>query len=229
MKIKLLWTDPNRDMIISFMTIRKAVGWLGIGLPVVLYLGTLLIGDCSSLKASISDYFYTIMGSVLVGVLCAVALFLFTYKGPAPIDGILSSFAAIFALGVAFFPCNVSGGHTDCNIISWPSDYARNMVHYGSASGFFIVLATMSLWLFRKSSKSNPGRRKRSRNTIYLVCGIVMLVAMAAILALSVFHLSEELYYLRPTFWLELIALWAFGISWLVKGELVLKDKPLQR
>jgi hypothetical protein len=29
----------------------------------------------------------------------------------------------------------------------------------------------------------------------------------------------------RPVFWLESIALWAFGISWLVKGETILKDK----
>lgn len=226
---KLLWTDRNRDMIISFMTIRKAVGWLGIGLPVVLYLGTLLIGECGILKASISDYFYTNMGSVFTGILCAVALFLFTYKGPAPIDGILSSLAALFALGVAFFPCNVSGCHYDCNIIFRPSNGLRNLIHYCSAAGFFIVLATMSIWLFRKSNKPNPGLRKRSRNNVYLVCGIIMLIAMAGILAVTVFHLGEKLYPLRPTFWLELIALWAFGISWLVKGELVLKDKPAQQ
>lgn len=226
MKNKLLWTDRNRDMIISFMTIRKAVGWLGIGLPVVLYLGTLLTGHCDILKASISDYFYTNMGSVFTGILCAVALFLFTYKGPAPIDGILSSLAGIFALGVAFFPCNISAGHFECDIICRPPNGLRNLVHYCSAASFFIVLATMSIWLFRKSNKPNPGIRKKSRNAIYLVCGIVILAAMGLILAIKVFHLGEKLYYLRPTYWLELIALWAFGISWLVKGELVLADIP---
>jgi hypothetical protein len=29
----------------------------------------------------------------------------------------------------------------------------------------------------------------------------------------------------NPVFWLESIALWAFGISWIVKGEVILKDK----
>jgi len=67
----LFETDPNRDMIISFCTIRRAVGWLGIALPVVCYLGTLLLGNCDVLKASISDYYYTIMGTTLVGILCA--------------------------------------------------------------------------------------------------------------------------------------------------------------
>ncbi|MDP9046917.1 MAG: hypothetical protein M3N14_02195 [Bacteroidota bacterium] len=225
MKNNLLLSDPNRDMIVSFMTIRKAVGWLGIALPVVLYFGTLFIGNCSILKASISDYFYTLMGSMLVGVLCAVALFLYTYKGPAPIDGILSSLAATFALGVAFFPCNVSDEGL-CNIICRHPDDVRNAVHYCSAACFFIILAVMSLWLFRRSNKPNPGIRKRSRNTVYLVCGIVIVAAMGLILAIKIFHAGDGLAYLHPTFWLELIALWAFGISWLVKGELVLRDKP---
>lgn len=221
----LLKTDPNRDMIISFRAIRKSVGWLGILLPVAVYAGTVIFGSCPTLKPSISDYFYTIMGSVLVGVLCAVALFLFTYKGPAPIDEIMSSLAGIFALGIAFFPCNVTDGQSYCNIISRDSSDLRNSIHYCSAAGFFVVLAVMSLWLFRKTDKPNPGVMKRSRNHVYLVCGIIMLAALAAILALKLFGLGEKLGYLKPTFWLELIALWAFGISWLVKGELVLKDK----
>ena len=29
---------------------------------------------------------------------------------------------------------------------------------------------------------------------------------------------------IEPVFWLESLALWAFGISWLVKGGLLLKD-----
>ncbi len=31
----------------------------------------------------------------------------------------------------------------------------------------------------------------------------------------------------KPVFWLEWVALLAFGISWLVKGEIVLKDHSL--
>jgi hypothetical protein len=222
----LFYDDPSRDMIISFRTIRQAVGWLGMALPVFCYLGTRVIGDCPVLKSSISDYYYTIMGSFLVGTLCAVALFFFTYKGPARIDGILSSIAAIFALGVAFFPCNVSGGHYDCNVNFCPdANNIRNIVHYCSATGLFSVQAVMALWLFRRTNKSDPGIQKRRRNRVYLVCGTIMIIAMALLLSLTVFKLSEKLYFLRPTYCLEFITLWAFGIAWLVKGELVLKDK----
>jgi len=227
MKIaELIKEDPRRDMIISFRTIRKSVGWLGIALPIVVYSGTSVFSNCTTLKPSISDYYYTITGSVLVGVLCAVSLFLFTYKGPAPIDGILSGLAGFFALGIAFFPCNVSGGHYDCNIISRIADDLRNNIHYVSAGGFFAVLALMSIWLFRKTHPGKkPVGKKRTRNHIYVLCGIIMIIAMLLILSLKVFHLGEKYYPLRPTFWLELIVLWAFGISWLVKGELILHDK----
>ena len=43
----------------------------------------------------------------------------------------------------------------------------------------------------------------------------------------SITYLREkypELQHLDPVFWLESIALWAFGISWITKGELILKD-----
>jgi len=53
-----------------------------------------------------------------------------------------------------------------------------------------------------------------------------MVVAMALILLLKIFQLGTKLYYLRPVYWLELITLWAFGVAWLVKGQIVLKDKP---
>ncbi len=33
---------------------------------------------------------------------------------------------------------------------------------------------------------------------------------------------------MHPVFWLESIALWAFGISWIVKGEIILKDKEIK-
>lgn len=166
------------------------------------------------------------MGNTLVGTLCAVALFMLTYKGPARIDGILSGLAAIFALGVAFFPCNVTSGNYDCNVIFLPKmNDAQNTIHYCSAAGLFSVQALISLWLFRRTNKPDPGKPKRSRNVVYLVCGIIMVTAMLLLASLMVFHLGEKLYYLRPTYSLEVITLWAFGISWLVKGEFALKDK----
>ena len=36
--------------------------------------------------------------------------------------------------------------------------------------------------------------------------------------------LKVKLEALHYVFWFETIALWSFGVSWLVKGELIIKD-----
>ncbi|MDZ7633561.1 MAG: hypothetical protein U5L72_03600 [Bacteroidales bacterium] len=52
-------------------------------------------------------------------------------------------------------------------------------VHFYSAASFFVILALISLFLFTRGEK-HPTGRKLKRNTVYRVCGIIMLVALAA-------------------------------------------------
>jgi hypothetical protein len=60
---------------------------------------------------------------------------------------------------------------------------------------------------------------------IYRLCGYVILACMAIMLI----HDVTEQYWpatIKPVYWLESISLFAFGFSWLTKGEALLKDKP---
>ena len=214
----------NTGLELSYLELRRAIGWLGIALPIVLAIGTLLIGDCSVIKDSISDYYYTIMGCVLVGVLCGVSLFLFSYKGFNNWDWVTSNMAAIFALGVAFFPMVVKDGHDQCNILCRSDSPWRNNTHYGSAALFFITLAYMSIFLFTKTDKQRITKKKKIRNKIYKACGIIMIASILLIASLRIKCVYEILSPFKPTFILETIALWAFGFSWLTKGEFLLKD-----
>ena len=55
------------------------------------------------------------------------------------------------------------------------------------------------------------------------------MILCVVLLALYFFFLKEkypQLTEYNTVFWLESIALWAFGTSWLVKGQLVMKDRP---
>jgi len=61
----------------SYLSLRKAVGWIGMSLPFVLMLGVILIFNGNLIQESISHYYYTGMRNVFVGALCAVGLFLF--------------------------------------------------------------------------------------------------------------------------------------------------------
>jgi magnesium-transporting ATPase (P-type) len=215
--------DPR---LISFNTLRKTIGWLGILLPLSLLLACLIFSDCHYMQDSISHYYYTVGGGLFVGTLCAVAMFLIAYRGyPGDKDRILTTLAGIFALGIAFFPTNDNSSHS-CAVLHLPDSDTRRIIHYTCATIFFILLALISYFFFTRS-KGTKSKQKAMRNTIYRTCAIIIFIAIALIAAYGIFgkHLHSIDQY-HPIFWLEWCALLAFGASWLVKGELVLKDKP---
>lgn len=197
----------------SYLALRKAVGIIGILLPFAMMLGVSTIFGSDVLQDSISHYYYTGMRDVFVGALCAVALFMFFYAGYDWRDDWLSNFAGIFALGVAWFPTTKVGAID-----------LTGMIHLASAIALFIAFSVFSLLLFTKSKKGvQPTPEKTKRNVVYRLCGFVIILCIIAMVIYSIF--IDEYYYIpRFIFWGETVALIAFGISWLVKGEAILAD-----
>ena len=202
-------TGAGRGMLISFLTLRRIIGALGVLLPVILAVWGFALRGSFEIQPSISDYYGLRTRDAFVGILFAIAWFLFAYRGYERKDDVAGDLACGFALGVALFPNSGSG---------W-----EKAVHFGSALGLFLVLAYFSLALFTKSGPScSP--RKRIRNRIYTVCGVIMLASIASI-GLFYWLLEETaIAAVKPVFWLESLARWAFGISWFVKGETLWKD-----
>ena len=216
--------DNNQTLLISYLTLRKSIGVLGISLPAILLIGTITIGHCNHIQDSISHYYFTIMGDVLVGILCSVSIFLISYKGYDIIDNIASNLAGIFALGVAFFPTS-SNIDIQCSVLTLGDNIYRVYTHFISASLFFITLAYISLFLFTKSG-GHETPEKLMRNNVYKSCGIVILTSIVMIFLVEKLpYLQQNLKTYNQVFWLEWLALSAFGISWLTKGELLLPDK----
>jgi hypothetical protein len=204
--------------------VRQAIGYLGIIMPAVLMVGSITIGNCSHLQDSISHYYFTIMGGFLVVTLSAFAVILFIYQGYELRDNIITSFAGLCALGIALFATNHIED-VDCMVCCLSDCKARIITHYISAGLFFITLSYISFFLFTKSAGVKT-REKIIRNRIYRTCGVIMFASIVLILLIRVIPgLDDMLKNLKPVFWLEWIALVAFGVSWLVKGKAVLKDK----
>ena len=199
-------------MVLSYLTLRKLVGWLGILLPVILVIGVCLLGSHPALRGSISAYYGTVMRGVFVGILFAIGVFLFSYRGYERIDNIAGYAACAFAIGVALFP-------------SVSTDIWVERVHFASAALLFLVLAYFSLYLFTKTG-GNKTAMKRNRNKIYQACGVIILVCIALIPIYYWLFEDSSIAVIKPVFWLETFALWAFGASWLIKGETLLKDRP---
>ena len=198
----------------SYMTLRKAVGWIGLLLPFVLMLGSTLIFKGKFVESSISYYYHTGMRDVFVGALCAVALFLFFYSGFDKWDDWAGNLGGLFALGVAWFPTTKSGSE----------DWA-GIVHLVCAILFFMTLASFSLFLFTKTVKGKrPRGRKKKRNLIYIICGITMVACLIVIVVYKIL-LKDNTHETSFVYWGETIALVAFGVSWLTKGEAIYPEK----
>lgn len=222
MPIENIKEDPR---LISFNALRKTIGWLGILLPAGIITGNFIFSKCYQIQDSISHYYYTVTGNLFVGTLCAVSLFLISYKGyPGDNrDNILTTLAGIFALGIAFFPTN-NNSTDSCAILQLPDNDVRRIVHYVCATIFFVLLAFISFFFFTKS-KGVKTHNKILRNKIYKTCGTLIIFFVVLISLYGIFgkYLTGLIKY-KPIFWLEWGALLSFGTSWLVKGEMVLKD-----
>jgi hypothetical protein len=223
-RLKLKNKISENPQVISYLTLRKAVGILGISFPVILVLGSVVFGDCKEIQGSISSYYHTSMRNVFIGVMCALAFFLFAYKGYDRRDAIAGNLGCIFALGVAFFPTAVTEPLTDCIPLSFEAPVISS-IHFISAGSLFIVFAYFSICLFTKGSP-DPTSRKLKRNKLYRFSGYTIVASIGLIalyfIAFEKRHPAFQNYH--PVFWLESIALWAFGIAWLTKGKALLND-----
>ena len=175
-------------------------------------LGSFLVFKEKPVLKTISLYYHSGMRDVFVGAICSIALFLFFYKGYDRWDNWAANVAGFFALGIALFPTAMQG----------PQDWVGKM-HFICAAVFFMILSGIAMFLFRRT-KPDPTKQKVARNKIYLICGLVMILSLAAILIYFSFFNFEK----SPScfvFWAETIALFAFGVSWLTKGGTLYPDK----
>lgn len=209
----------DSSLVIDYLTLRKAVGVLGILLPFLVSLGALLIFQ-TSLQDSISAYYYTGTRNVFVGTLWAIGIFFFSYKGYERKDDVAGDMACVFAIGASLFP--TAPECESCNYNHLASD-----LHWVFAALLFLTLSYFSLFLFTKTDATKtPTRQKLQRNTVYKACGYTMLACILLILPVKLvpdIAAATEKY--DPVFWLEAITIVAFGVSWLTKGEAILGDQ----
>src|SRR5487761_2372037 len=66
----------NAQWVISYLTLRRSVGILGIASPVILFFGFLILDPQCEFPPSISHFYFTNLGTYFTGTLCAVSLFL---------------------------------------------------------------------------------------------------------------------------------------------------------
>jgi hypothetical protein len=213
-------SDTKSLLVLEYQILRRAIGILGTVLPFMISIGGWILFQ-TGIQASLSGYYYTGMRDVFVGTLCAIGIFLLSYKGYERKDDIAGNLACVFVVGVALFPTAPPGSVSSLVKII-------GILHLAFASLFLATLAYFSLCLFTKTDTVGALRpRKLQRNRIYKFCGYT--IAICILLMLIEVSLPQELKNslkpYHPIYWLESIAIFVFGISWLTKGQAILWDE----
>jgi len=203
--------DPVLD--VSYLSLRKSIGWIGILMPWVVRAVAKIRGGTPLLN-SISAYYHTSGRDIFVGSLFGAGLFLSFYRGSLDsrqdrILAVIWGIAAVFIGLVPMNPCD--DPHLTC---LYPG---RPTYHFVPVAVFFAINIYMALFRFTRPSRLPVTREKQQRNKVYIACGAVMLVSVLAI--------AYQDRVRGGIFWPEAIAIAAFGVAWLVKGQIVLADK----
>ncbi len=201
------------NITISYMTMRKAIGILALAFPIILILSGLLGGF--GIQDSFSAYYWTNSISVFVGMLITFGIFLLSYKGYDKMDEVITTITGIAMILVALFPMQGEGSHY---LFSFIPIEVVDVMHYIFAGITFILLGVMSYFQFTKSGDKELTPEKKKRNLIYKICGVIIVASILASVVFPLFGISI-------IFLSETIVMIAFGISWLIKGETLLKDK----
>jgi hypothetical protein len=226
MKINNKEIEIERDDIFTYRRIRRTIGYLGISLPILLVGLSFISFFKTQLQPSISHYYYTNLREIFTGTLAAVGLFMINYKGSANTsilknDNLLTNIAGIMAIGVAVIPMNPDDFAVKIyTLIPYPEKWL-GWLHYSFAALLFLIMALLSINVFTIGQKNETRDPKSilNENNIYRFCGYSILVFIIMV------PVSETLkLFPYSTLVFEALALFSFGIAWLIKGR-ALGDK----
>ncbi len=198
----------------SYIAIRKAIGILGMSLP-ILVIG---LGAAVHLQVadSLSGYYHTSVRDVFVSVLFASGLLLMVYQGSNPTDRHLTTAAGFLAILVVVFPTQpVDGAPGPIGIFLLTPDVSW-ICHLVSAFSFFGLMGFICLFRFTRHDSKTPADRIRL-NFRYKVCGLFIVIGAVFTLTIKLCFRSYMQFY--PVLVAESVILAAIGYGWFLKGD----------
>lgn len=208
----------------TYFNLRTTLGLIAAVFPLVLVLGGFITEG--QILPSISDYYFSSMRDFVVGALVAIGVFLMGYKGEKrghhnradwkeDITGLCAGAAAI---GLALFPNKPHDNGIETFFHAIMDDRISVILHFLSSFVFLTSLTVFCLGRFAKGAE--PAQRQ-----IYITCGWAIITAgvvatfASFVRAFDWFTARELVENFNLIFWLEAAGIWAFCVSWLVKGQ----------
>lgn len=141
-------------------------------------------------------------------------------------DNVITAVAGLAAIGIGLFPMSPvfaqqildrfpELANAKCYVNRGILGY-----HFIFVGAFFALCFVMVTFRFPAFTPQNASPEMRHRNLVYRICGVLMLLSFIVIGFLAFRNRGESI------FWPETVAVVAFGIAWLVKGQTILKARP---
>ncbi|NOJ49847.1 hypothetical protein [Bradyrhizobium archetypum] len=226
----------DKAIVENYRKLRTRMGVITLAFPVVVIAMGIYWGI--GIQPTLSDYYFAGQppGTRIdifpvrlwfCGILFAVGVFLFKYRGFSKNEDRWLSLAGLFALGVAIFPMSLEG-KSDWNLFErlgmpWLS------LHGVCAVLAFACIAVVILWYsdstLSQLKTSNPKAHKRFK-TAYFLVGCYMVLAIGTSVLLHYLNEKRGSYILFA----EWSGIWAFAAYWFVKNrELRLVAEQLKK
>lgn len=192
----------------TYFTLRLSMGVSALAFPVVLSIGGWIVADLAY-QPSLSDYYYTRMGDVFVGMLIAIGASLTVYTGYSRTEDRVLNAAGVLAVAVALIPPlrDLPPCHRCLPLIT------SSFWHGAAALAFFTAIGWVCIFRARDTLELIPNQQLvRRYEQIYRSIGALMIAAPVGAVVLSAVLDAG-----RMVFWAEAFAVWVFAAYWLTK------------
>jgi len=223
--------DPASLYAKSYLLIRSVLAFIGVLLPVAFIVGeAFFIGGRVSVRGSLSSYYHSPMRDLFVAALSVTGFMLLTYMAGQrnTYEYWLSTVAGVAVLGVAFFPTNRPGVGSGprCGDASEPAGCSAIQQHFGEAftarihftcAAIFILSLALIAFVFARQEKKFHNVKIAF---VQRVCGWAIFGAVAWVLLGN--WVDLQIGPLTPLYVGEIVAVWGFGLSWLLTARALL-------
>ncbi len=205
----------------SYLHQRRAVGVIGVAMPVILHLFVDEVeGAEAARQSSFSAYYWTSGRDIFVGSLCAMGVFLAAYKWNEQNEVeqkysrefVMSTVGGFAAIAVALFPtAQPEGSGIEYTAWQeWVGPSLTNQIHFGSALVFIMCLALLAFAF----AEGDYAAERFGDARLHFAMGSTIVMALVAFgVSMAVSGPDRALY------WTEFICTLAFSVSWFHKGS----------
>ncbi len=224
--------NPDRTamLALTYLALRRTVGYAGALLPTVLILVEIAVLDGGfRVRGSLSAYYHSGARDFFVGTLCVVGLALITYLASErnTWQYVLSVVAGVAAFVVAFVPTRLPVGSPASMLtpvqqrLGEETAYA---IHLGAATVFILALGVLCFLnasadrrIVRADPSSMAARVLAPNVAVHRACGATIFAAVGWVVLGTL--TGTDVGVLTPLYLGEVVAVYAFATSWLVKAH----------